>query len=44
MERTGSLDGIGKLTIIVIMMVGKLVPLTLAFIFASKKNTKNQIS
>ncbi|MYL65658.1 Ktr system potassium transporter B [Bacillus hwajinpoensis] len=37
---TGSLDGIGKLTIIVIMMVGKLGPLTLAFIFASKKTPK----
>ncbi|PFG03283.1 TrkH family potassium uptake protein [Bacillus sp. es.036] len=37
---TGNLDGIGKLTIIVIMMVGKLGPLTLAFIFASKKTPK----
>ncbi|MBF0706859.1 Ktr system potassium transporter B [Alkalihalobacillus hwajinpoensis] len=40
MGLTGSLDGIGKVTIIVIMMVGKLGPLTLAFIFASKKTSK----
>ncbi len=40
MGLTSSLDVIGKITLIVIMMVGKLGPLTLAFVFSSKKTPK----
>ncbi|MDQ0484269.1 TrkH family potassium uptake protein [Guptibacillus hwajinpoensis] len=40
MGLTTHLNGIGKVTLIIIMMVGKLGPLTLAFIFASKRTPK----
>ena len=40
MGLTTQLNAIGKVTLIILMMVGKLGPLTLAFIFASKKTPK----